>query len=193
MVASIFVTNENSSGFSSGSNEWRNTCTNCRCSRMCHDISIGANCCGIDRIGFEPTYISNHDNSTDGGPQVNGKVGTCHRTILAEAEGYSWIPPVSDLRLSEFSTFLIFNDKLGGLKTYCLVGLWRSVIPPQIFWAFNCKKTLENLFDIPLLTSRVLQQLLNTGPLNFSQALGIRATLCLEGLGKHWFSVRAPF
>ena len=77
-----------SSGFSSGSNEWRNTCTNCRCSRMCHDVSIGANCCGIDRIGFEISFLANNNDP------VVGKSGGCHRTILAKAEGYAWTPTV---------------------------------------------------------------------------------------------------
>ena len=44
---------QNCSGFSS--HEWRNTCTSCRCPRSCHDVSIGARCCGFHRAGFDPT------------------------------------------------------------------------------------------------------------------------------------------
>ena len=44
---------QNCPGFSS--HEWRNTCTSCRCPRSCHDISIGARCCGFHRAGFDQT------------------------------------------------------------------------------------------------------------------------------------------
>lgn len=44
---------QNCSGFSS--HEWRNTCTSCRCPRSCHDVSIGARCCGFHRAGFDPS------------------------------------------------------------------------------------------------------------------------------------------
>ena len=43
---------QNCHGFSS--HEWRNTCTTCRCPRSCHDISIGARCCGFHRAGLDP-------------------------------------------------------------------------------------------------------------------------------------------
>lgn len=80
-------------GFSSGANEWRNTCTNCRCSRVCHDVTIGAVCCGIDRIGFEPSILLGLVNGR--AKQTNAKNGNCYWTSMAEAEGYKWIPPVS--------------------------------------------------------------------------------------------------
>ena len=97
MVTLISSPPTSSSGFSSGLNEWRNTCTSCRCSRLCHDISIGSTCCGIDRIGFDSNFILNNNNNNveivnGGGNGV--RAGSCHRTVLAEAEGYSWIPPV---------------------------------------------------------------------------------------------------
>ena len=47
---------QNCQGFSS--HEWRNTCTSCRCPRSCHDISIGARCCGFHRAGFDPSVSS---------------------------------------------------------------------------------------------------------------------------------------
>jgi len=56
-------------------------------------VTIGADCCGIDRIGFEQSTWSNTGNEKPN--NVNVKNGSCHWTALAEAEGYKWIPPVS--------------------------------------------------------------------------------------------------
>ena len=132
---------QNCLGFSS--HEWRNTCTSCRCPRSCHDVSIGARCCGFHRAGFDPSTVTPNqpqsastasptkhaastlppttpnpnpppttqppppsgnapsiDNSVPSGsfsamPKLNSNGVTCSRNAAAEAEGYSWMPPVS--------------------------------------------------------------------------------------------------
>jgi len=79
----------------SGSNEWRNVCTNCNCNKLCHDLSgVGANCCGIDRTGFEQKWISG---ITNGDSKLSEKIGKCTWTSMAEAEGYKWVPLVRHL------------------------------------------------------------------------------------------------
>ena len=53
---------QNCQGFSS--HEWRNTCTSCRCPRSCHDISIGARCCGFHRAGLDPASNTTSNQNT---------------------------------------------------------------------------------------------------------------------------------
>ena len=117
---------QNCPGFSS--HEWRNTCTTCRCPRSCHDVSIGARCCGFHRAGFDPTTTtvgppsnvtspcssssssSQHPPTAQPPPQTNvsspsstsSAAGpqTCSRNAAAESSGYAWIPTVSIIRMS---------------------------------------------------------------------------------------------
>ena len=138
---------QNCPGFSS--HEWRNTCTSCRCPRSCHDISIGARCCGFHRAGFDPSSAASStgqanplqttnsvstipvsvsssvsppsmqppppsgsapsiENSNSASPpttnttKTNYGGATCSRTAVAEAEGYSWMPPVRSTLTVEF-------------------------------------------------------------------------------------------
>ena len=65
---------QNCSGFSS--HEWRNTCTSCRCPRSCHDVSIGARCCGFHRAGFDPTSTLSSGGQTAIQLQKNSSIST---------------------------------------------------------------------------------------------------------------------
>ena len=67
---------QNCQGFSS--HEWRNTCTSCRCPRSCHDISIGARCCGFHRAGFDPSSTGSSGQSAQ--LQKNNSVSTIPAT-----------------------------------------------------------------------------------------------------------------
>lgn len=67
---------QNCQGFSS--HEWRNTCTSCRCPRSCHDISIGARCCGFHRAGFDASSTASSGQSL----QKNNSVSTIPTTSL---------------------------------------------------------------------------------------------------------------
>ncbi len=95
------------SGYQAGGQEWRNVCTSCRCPRNCHDLLIGATCCGADRIGFDqiviigssPGIAAPDDKAKADPANPNSTTGMisrgCRRKDQAESEGYSWIPHVS--------------------------------------------------------------------------------------------------
>ena len=84
-----------------GGQDWRNICTACRCPRNCHDLLIGATCCGTDRIGFDHItgspnpQSSNSSSENSPGESITSSTQGCRRKALAEVEGYSWIPHVS--------------------------------------------------------------------------------------------------
>ena len=82
---------QNCTGFSS--HEWRNTCTSCRCPRSCHDISIGARCCGFHRAGFDQSSSSTVSSGQTTHLQKNNSVSTVPLTSSSQNQTPSTMQP----------------------------------------------------------------------------------------------------